>query len=567
MNIGHILSQGTELFSAPPSISTINSLSSAHSTTEQDTVNIRIWQNHSAAIFQKTLLAICSYHSVCAAIDDQGYDDSFSWHGLNQLDIPIVWVDIDRLEGGSASALEWFSTRIVELTNLTTLLPIVILASEERLTAQSWVESLRTYANTISIWDLPDLSESIDKSPIDARMKSIGGTYVAMVSQASIASAVIKWVFEQINFPPKKLIVIDFDWTMYDGVLLEDGPENVILQSHHLTLWKILKQAYESGVMLAIASKNEQKLVEEFFDFHSKSLPLNLSDFITVEAHFGPKSESIAKAISLARTTDKDTIFIDDNVGELAEVEAKFKSINLVIGGLGNTTNNWLNSFPGIKWGKIDSNAQTRVADIKARAERESFAKETGNHEVNSEFLNNMELEVSFSLNNPENVDRLTDMIARTNQFNSNLERRTPSEIKSSLNAGSRFVTASLKDRFVDSGIIFAALGHNEKSTFVVDNLVLSCRAMGRGLEPLIVGKGLNLLATESDCSKIEIGWVKGPRNLPFLEFLEKTISSDLPPETQGASIINTVDFGAPLSEGPIVKLYVENGETDADKN
>ena len=157
-------------------------------------------------------------------------------------------------------------------------------------------------------------------------------------------------------------------------------------------------------------------------------------------------------------------------------------------------------------------------------------------------------------------------MIARTNQFNSNLERRTPSEIKYLLNVGSKFVTASLKDRFVDSGIIFAALGHHEKNTFVVDNLVLSCRAMGRGLEPLIVGKGLNLLATDSACSEIEIGWVKGPRNLPFLEFLEKTISNELPPETKGASIIDKVHFGATHSEGPKVKLLFENGETNADK-
>jgi len=459
---------------------------------------------------------------------DEGYDDSFSWFGLQQFDeivgSHLVWLDVDRLSGATTDTQLWLIGRISALSGASTKDISCFVSSKDQAKADSWCEAVEHAVPDVSVHSIWSGAEASASSVIDERIEKIGGTYVSAACQARLARDYSVRRFVTPSSAPTKLIIVDLDWTMYDGVLLEDGLMGVQLTPEHKLLWDTLKEARDSGVLLGIASKNEMQLVRDFFDSNNGIIPLGIEDFIGTEIHFGPKSESVASLISLARTTPGATVFVDDNVGELAEVASIFSDINLVVGGMYSVTRRWLRcGVAGIRWGSLDEHAAARVADIKARVERDEVARSAGPSDASS-LLRQMEIKLRVKLDDQLDLPRIADMISRTNQFNSNLERKTEDELlKLAAGAGTHWVTVGLSDKFSDSGVIFAmVLGINESGKPSASNFVLSCRAMGRGLEPVIVRESLRILAQYTAKKEIVIPWVTGPRNQPALEFLKE---------------------------------------------
>jgi len=513
-------------FQDVPSIAKLNSPPAA---IHGAPIKVRVWQNHSPALFLRFSNSFARFSGYEIQFLDEGYDDSFSWFGLQNFESSasshVIWVDIDRFTGDEQESQSWFLERLRVLRSNSAKTIVCYLSSMSQLKARLWRDAIEIELPGVgarSTWE--SHNRSVD-GVIDARMERIGGTYVSARAQSIAARnfAVQDLVSSVVD--PVKLIIVDLDWTLYSGVLLEDGPEGITLTDEHLALWGSLREAHDSGILLGIASKNEPTLVSEFFSIHVKKLPLGLDDFVGTEIHFGNKSESVASLIDVARTVPSASVFIDDNVGELAEVITKVPDLNLIVGGLGETTHNWLRGgIAGINWGARDANAKARLADIKARILREGLNTQERAHEVvdSTAFLKDMGISITVRADNPADLERLTDMIARTNQFNTNLERKSLADVQSVATINdTHWVTVSLRDKFAESGIIFSILAEKDaESSWFASNFVLSCRAMGRGLEPLIVRESLKALADVAGAESISVPWIEGPRNQPALDFL-----------------------------------------------
>jgi FkbH-like protein len=79
-------------------------------------------------------------------------------------------------------------------------------------------------------------------------------------------------------------------------------------------------------------------------------------------------------------------------------------------------------------------------------------------------------------------LPRVTELIERTNQFNTTTRRWTPAEVKNLLShPGKQFHVAQLKDRFGDLGVVAIAVFDTAGRVF--DAVIMSCRAIGFGLE------------------------------------------------------------------------------------
>lgn len=83
-------------------------------------------------------------------------------------------------------------------------------------------------------------------------------------------------------------------------------------------------------------------------------------------------------------------------------------------------------------------------------------------------------------------VVRATELINRTNQFNTTGARATNVEI-SSCQSGGRLLVAELDDRFGNMGIISALVFHSTPGQLTVSHFVLSCRAFGFGVEDVML--------------------------------------------------------------------------------
>ena len=82
----------------------------------------------------------------------------------------------------------------------------------------------------------------------------------------------------------------------------------------------------------------------------------------------------------------------------------------------------------------------------------------------------------------------LRDICAKTNQFNLALARLNELQIGEYFDTPDRHVVhIRLADRLADSGSIGALFARRDGNALIVEELCISCRAMGRMLEDIIV--------------------------------------------------------------------------------
>ena len=145
----------------------------------------------------------------------------------------------------------------------------------------------------------------------------------------------------------------------------------------------------------------------------------------------------------------------------------------------------------------------------RTRAERSSASLE--------DFLASLELEVRIAPMEPAQVDRVAQLTQRTNQMNATCIRRTAAEIQ---RLAEECLTVHVTDRFGSYGLTGVMLFRVEPPALVVDTFLLSCRALGRGVEHRMVAR-LGEIALERGLKAVEIPFVAGQRNRPALLFLE----------------------------------------------
>ena len=90
-----------------------------------------------------------------------------------------------------------------------------------------------------------------------------------------------------------------------------------------------------------------------------------------------------------------------------------------------------------------------------------------------------------------EDMPRLLELIQRTNQFNTTTRRRSAAEINALLTSASHeLYVASLADRFGDLGVVAVVIAERKPDGEVeLDSFIMSCRAMGFGLEQLALAE------------------------------------------------------------------------------
>src|SRR6185437_10865125 len=87
--------------------------------------------------------------------------------------------------------------------------------------------------------------------------------------------------------------------------------------------------------------------------------------------------------------------------------------------------------------------------------------------------------------------------------------------------------TVTVSDRFGSYGLVGLVLFSEEKDTLRVDNFLLSCRALGRGVEHKMLTHAAEL-ARERSKETVKVDVRRGPRNQPALQFLEAVCQAPL---------------------------------------
>ena len=266
-----------------------------------------------------------------------------------------------------------------------------------------------------------------------------------------------------IDFSKIKLIIWDLDDTFWKGTLSE-GP--VVAIDDNISLVRSLT---DHGVVNSICSKNDKEPVELLL----KDMGiLNLFVFRSID--WTPKGQRIAQLIKDMGLRPQNCLFIDDNKQNLNE--AKYYSPEL------------MTAEPNIiaelaKYFKEKPSTDSQHSRLKNYhlLEQKQAAKAVAIS--NEAFLYSSMTQVQIHHDCLEQIDRIHELVNRTNQLNYTKLRSTKEELSSMLtdpDCNSGYVTVN--DKFGDYGIVGFYAVKNAKCI----HFLFSCRTIGQGVEQYV---------------------------------------------------------------------------------
>lgn len=332
----------------------------------------------------------------------------------------------------------------------------------------------------------------------------------------ALGTAVARKIYA-LRAAPRKVIVLDCDQTLWGGVCGEDGPAGVTIDSSRKTLQEFMVAKRDAGMLLCLCTKNNQQDVWEVFE-SSMNMPLKRDHLVTWRINWQPKSENLKSLATELQLGLDSFIFVDDNPVECAEVEAGCPEVLTIrLPSLAEQIPQFLQHVWAFDHLRLTEEDRRRTALYQENARRERFHREAPSFEA---FLAGLELEASIAPMREDQLPRIAQLTQRTSQFNCTTIRRTESEIQALIRqTGAEVLTVEVKDRFGDYGLVGLVFFRAEANRLAIDTLLLSCRALGKGVEHRMLAF-LGELAAARGCEWVDIHFVRTAKNGPAFDFI-----------------------------------------------
>lgn len=434
---------------------------------------------------------------------------------------PAPQVESSAKEKAHADILNEFAAAIREFrtrSNSPLIVGLCPSASETSAIQESaFAERLREVTG-VSVLDVNSAMAEVDPSGVfDSHADAIGNIPYQPAFFAELAFALARAIHSLGN-RPTKLIAIDADETLWHGRVAEDGIDGIKLTEGHRSLQRFLHAQRKKGALLALCSKNVERDVVAVFERHPE-WPLKLDDFATTRINWDEKFanlESLSEQFGFA--TDS-FIFIDDDQIECSKIRAAHPEI--VVLELPERAEDF-GRFLEAVWLFDRSTVTTEDLHREAfYARDQQRATLRGASPTFEAFLESLQLEVRFQNVETEHLSRCAQLTQRTTQFNLNSIQRTEAELAAfAKTAGNIVETVSLRDRFGDYGIVGLLACQPGHDALKVTTFLLSCRALGRGIEHRMLQRILDYSGSLG-LDTVEFNYLPTQRSLPLLLFLK----------------------------------------------
>jgi FkbH-like protein len=288
----------------------------------------------------------------------------------------------------------------------------------------------------------------------------------------------------------RKCLVLDLDNTLWGGVIGDDGRDGIRLGQGSaageafLAFQQYCRMLAQRGVILAVCSKNDERIALEAFSTHPE-MALKRTDIAAFVANWNDKARNIrdiARTLSIGLDS---LVFVDDNPAERAIVRRELPEVAVP------ELPDDVAEYPArlVEAGYFEAAAFT--ADDARRTEQyvlnaERRARLDAATDIDG-YLKSLEMVMTVQPFASVDMERVTQLTNKTNQFNLTTRRRTRAEMVH-LRADPAVLTlqSRLADRFGDNGLIevvIARPGPNVPETLWIDTWLMSCRVLGRGVE------------------------------------------------------------------------------------
>lgn len=305
--------------------------------------------------------------------------------------------------------------------------------------------------------------------------------------------------------PPCKLIAVDADFTLWEGACAE-GP--VTVTEEYEFLHHFLSEKKREGKILCLISKNDADDVRAAFESINRqnSSLLSLNDFTYVGADWQEKTTHILHLSESLHLDLSSFAFLDDNDSECLQVQRSLPAVNLIC--LPHTGRTEL--LTDYAWFLDRRTYERENADRTIwyknllQQPEDDRAAEYRREPIAVEFRTLRQL-------SKLEIDRVSELSFRTTQFNFSGKRWLPDELTK---AEETSFSVFLKDSTHDYGLVGAAMCQSAANILTVQNVFLSCRVLGKGVEEAIFEK-IAEVARLAGLDQIFIDFAETNRNRP----------------------------------------------------
>jgi len=286
-----------------------------------------------------------------------------------------------------------------------------------------------------------------------------------------------------------KLVAVDLDDTLWRGVAAE-GTLGVA-EGWPMGFIEALLLLKKRGILLAIVSKNDQRFIES--NWHQiVQGQISLDDFAIRKINFESKARNLSDILRELNLRPQNVVMVDDHPVERAAIHQQLPGVR-VLGSHPYYLKRILLWSSETQQAVITTESAVKTEMVRAQLDRDA-ARQTLSHE---EFLQTLNLRVCFSvIRDTRHLQmlRALELFNKTNQFNTTGARYTFERCHQLLTGGCELHVFEAEDRFTQYGLIGAAWVRDN----CIEHWVMSCRALGLGIEESILAYLSGLLVARS---------------------------------------------------------------------
>jgi FkbH-like protein len=302
-----------------------------------------------------------------------------------------------------------------------------------------------------------------------------------------------------------KCVVLDLDNTLWGGIIGDDGLEGIRLGhlgdgEAFVRFQHFLRALQQRGILLAVCSKNNPETARLPFRHHPEMV-LKEDDITVFVANWVSKAENIRQIADILRIGLGAIVFVDDNPFERGVVRDALPDV--IVPELPEDPADYvrclaeLNLFETTSYSSLDAG---RAELYRVEAQRKLAERSFANAE---DHLKSLEMKIVCQRFEPFHLPRIVQLLQRSNQFNLLTRRFNQAQCDAFMRDTGNWlpVFLSLRDKYGDNGIIGVIVGRVDAQVMSIEEWVMSCRVLARGVEQF----AMNYMVAEARKRGVEV--------------------------------------------------------------
>jgi FkbH-like protein len=299
----------------------------------------------------------------------------------------------------------------------------------------------------------------------------------------------------------KKVLALDLDNTLWGGVVGDVGAGGIKFGQGSgegeafLAFQRYAKDLSRRGIVLAVCSKNDPEKAREPFEKRA-DMVLRMADISAFVANWNNKADnlrSIAQQLELGLDS---IVFVDDNPAERALVRRFVPQVS--VPDLPEDPSGYIAALARHRY--FETMSFTREDSARSRYYSENSRRKelaAGAPDLES-FLASLRMKMKVEPINDLNIERSTQLVNKSNQFNLTTRRYTIAEVRGLVSSPDWHTrTFSLRDELGDNGLISVIVLRKQGDALAIDTWIMSCRVLQRGVEQFARNELVDLCRAE----------------------------------------------------------------------